>query len=160
MKFSEDPAPIPGPLCGDDEVVKLYWNARHDHPGPFSQASLAPSAEEIASELEIGRLLTEEFALTLQLRDMAVRIDALARQPKSGPNSTLAYDIKLGLQCLNDAPNGSVSEARKLFKARVRPCVDPKSASKRFTRALNVIISPEGAAICAALARAKVTTTP
>jgi hypothetical protein len=158
MKFSEDPAPIPGPLCGDDEVVKLYWNARHS--GPFSRANPVPNVEEIAGKLEIDRRRREEFALSLQLRDMAVRINALARQPKSGPKSTLAYDIKLALQCLNDAPNGSVSEARKLFKARVRPCVDPKSASKRFTRALNVIISPEGPAICAALARAKLTTTP
>jgi hypothetical protein len=160
MKFGGPSAPMPGPLCGDDEVVKRYWNAHHDHPGQFRLASLAPSAEEIANRLEIVRLRREEFALALQLRDMVVRINALAEKPKSGRGSTLAFDIELALQCLNEATNGSVSEARKLFKDRVRPCVDPKSASRRFTHALNVIISPEGPAICAALARAKATTTP
>ena len=160
MKLGGRPAPIPGPLCAADEVVKLYWDARHDHPGPFSQASLAPSAEEIASELEIARLLREEFALTLQLRDMVVRMDALAGKPKPGPDSTLAYDIELASQCLNDAPDGAVGEARKLFKDRVRPCVSPKAASKRFKRARNVIISVEGTAICAALAAAKAKNTP
>jgi hypothetical protein len=160
MKFSEDPAPIPGPLCGDDEVVKLYWNARHDHPSPFSQAGLVPSAEEMSNKLEIVRHYREELALSLQLRDMVVRMDALAERPRSGPDSTLAYDIKLAQQCLNDALNGSVSEARKLFKARVRPCVDPKTASKRFTRAYGVVLSRDGAAISAALAAARAKNTP
>jgi hypothetical protein len=160
MKFGGPPASMPGPLCRDDEVVKLYWNARHDHPGPFGLASPAPSAEEIANRLEIVRLRREEFALALQLRDMVVRMDALAERPKSGPKSTLAYDIELASQCLNEATNGSVDEARKLFADRVRPRVDRKAASKRFTRARNVIISPDGAAICAALAAARVKNTP
>ncbi len=158
MKFSEDPAPIPGPLCGDDAVLTQYWNDRHD--GPFVHVSLVPSAEEIANRLEIVRLRREEFALALQLRDMVVRMNALAERPKSGPDSTLAYDIELALQCLNEAINGSVDEARKSFKARVRPCVEPKTASKRFTRARNVIISADGADICAALAAAKAKNTP
>jgi hypothetical protein len=160
MKLGGRPAPIPGPLCGDDEAVKPYRNARHDHSGPFIQASLAPSAEEIARDLEIDRLFREELALTLQLRDMVVRMDALAGKPKPGPDSTLAYDIQLASQCLNDAPDGAVGEARKLFKHRVHPGVSPKAASKRFTRARNVIISPEGAAISAALAVANAKNTP
>jgi hypothetical protein len=148
----------PGVLCGDHAVVTQYWNARH--AGPFVPARPTPSEEEIANGLEIFQMLREEHAIALQLRDMVVRMDALAERPKSGPDSTLAYDILLVLQCLNEATNGSVSEARKLFKDRVRPRISPGAASKRFTRALNVIISPEGPAICAALARAKVTTTP
>jgi hypothetical protein len=138
--------------------VKQYCNARHD--GPFVPASPAPSAEEIANELEILRLLKEERALALQLRDMAVRMDALAGQPKSGPDSTLAYDIELVSQCLNDATNRSVSEARKSFKDRVRPYVDPKTATKRFTRALKVIISPDGDRIVAALTTVRAKDTP
>jgi hypothetical protein len=160
MKFAGAPASMPGPLCGDDEVVKLYWNARHDHPGPISQAGLVPSAEEMANKLEIVRLHQEEFAVSLQLRDMIVRMHALAERPRSGRKSTLTYDIELALQCLNEATNGSVDEARKLFTDRVYPCVDRKAASKRFTRARNVIISPDGAAICAALAAARVKNTP
>jgi hypothetical protein len=140
----------PGVLCGEDAVVTQYWNDRHD--GPFTQVSLALSAEEIANQLEIFRHLREEHALALQLRDMVVRMEALAERPKPGPDSTLSYDIELVLQCLNEATNGSVSEARKLFKDRVRPRVDRKTATKRFTRARNMIISPEGPAICDALA--------
>ena len=158
MRFSEGSAPIPGPLCGDDDVVKLYWNARHN--GPFVPVTSAPSAEELTNELEVIRLLKEERALALQLRDMTVRMNALAEQPKSGPDSTLPYDIKLALQCLNDATNGSVNEARKLFKDRVRPYISPKAASERFARALKLIHSPDGPAICARLAAARAKITP
>jgi hypothetical protein len=151
---------VRGPLCGDDEVVQGYWNARHDHPGPFSQVGLVPSAEEMANKLEIVRLYREELALTVQLRDLVVRMNAFAEKPKPGPDSTLARDLELTLQCLNEATNGSISEARKLFKERVSPIVDPKTATKRFTRARNVITSPGGSDICAALARAKAKNTP
>ena len=73
------------------------------HNGPFDHVTLAPSAEEIANQLEIVRLLKEERALALQLRDMVVRMDALAENPRPGPDLTLAYDIECALQCLNDA---------------------------------------------------------
>jgi hypothetical protein len=155
MMIGGRPVPVPGPLSGDDEVAKRYRNARHDHPGSFNLAALVPSAEEMANKLEIVRLYREELRYTLQLRDLVVRMDALAEKPKPGPDSTLAYDLELALQCLNEATNGSISEARKLFKDRVRPIVDPKTATKRFTRARNLIISPEGPAFCAALAAAK-----
>ena len=91
----------PGVLCGDDAVVTQYWNDRHS--GPFVHANPVPSAEEIANEVEIARLHREELALALQLRDMTVRMKALAENPKPGPDSTIAHDIELVLQCLNEA---------------------------------------------------------
>jgi len=160
MKFNGPAASVPGPLCGDDEVVKIYLNALHAHAGSFSLASWTPSGEEIARELETFRMLREERALALQLRDMVVRMDALAERPKSGPKSTLACDIELALKCLNEATNGSVNQARKLFTDRVVPHIDRKTASKRFTRARDVIVSPDGAAICDALAAARAKNTP
>jgi hypothetical protein len=146
--------PILGPLCGDDAVVKQYWNARHD--GPFD-LSLEPSADQIANHhLEIMRSFREDRALILEARDALARLNA----PKPGPNSTLSYDIWLALECLAEAVNGSVSDARKLFKSRVRPCISPLAASKRFTRARDVIVGPDGAAICAGIAASKAKNTP
>jgi hypothetical protein len=135
-----------GILCGDDAVVAQYWNQRHEG-GPFTHVNLAPSEKEIACFQEIHRLLREERALSLEIRDLTIRMSV----PRPGPPSTLSYDIELVQNCLNDATNRSVSEARKLFKNRVRPLIDPKSASRRFTRARNVIIGPNGLAICSAL---------
>jgi hypothetical protein len=129
-----------GVLCGDDSVVTQYLDDKQEGVS-LTYVNLVPNEKQIAHELESLRLRREELALTLQLRDMAVRIKTLAELPRPGPQSTVNYDIELVCMCLNEATNRSVSEARKLFKKRVHPAVHPKSASKRFTRALNFIIS-------------------
>ena len=138
--------------------MKLYWDARHD--GPFGQPSLTPSAEEIANELEIARLLGKILRLRFSCGTWWSGWTLSLGSRNRGRTRPSPMISNLPLQCLNDAPDGAVGEARKLFKDRVRPCVSPKAASKRFKRARNVIISLEGTAICAALAAAKAKNTP